>query len=118
LSTSLPTKWIGKTTALFGKLTMFSLLSAFRLNHRIERRMVCSFVNLVPLTVAENKRKNGRYDPKQLNAYKKWWRRTFKRRDWRQRLLFDPYLIPDPRIILECAPLRRQREFALCEIPF
>lgn len=73
-------------------------LSAFRLNHRIERRMVCSFVNLVPLTVAENKTKNGKFDREQLAAYKTWWRRTFKRRDWRQRLLFDPCLIPDPRI--------------------
>jgi hypothetical protein len=93
-------------------------LSAFRLNHRIERRMVCSFVNLVRLTVAENKTKNGKFDREQLAAYKTWWRRTFKRRDWRQRLLFDPCLIPDPRVILECAPLRRQREFALCEAPF
>jgi len=70
--------------------------------------MVCSFANLVPLPVAENKTKNGKFDSKQLAAYKSWWRRTFRRRDWRQKLLFDPYLIPYPRIILECAPLRRQ----------
>jgi len=32
--------------------------------------------------------------------------------EWRQRVLFDPNLIPDPRVLIECAPLRRQRTFA------
>jgi hypothetical protein len=68
---------------------------------------------LVPLTVAEIKTKNGKFEPKQLAAYKTWWRSTFKRRDWRQRLLFDPYLIPDPRIILECASLLNLTEITV-----
>ena len=60
---------------------------SFDLRKAEDRAMCCHFSNLRPLSVEENRRKNGSYSKAELRCYKTQWRLTFGRQP-RQALLF------------------------------
>jgi hypothetical protein len=87
-------------------------LAIFNLRFRRHRQLVCCFANLVPMTIAENRRKQKRFNAEELETYKRWYRKEFRPSwYWRQRTLFDVHLLIDPRRLNEIPGRRQGRLF-------
>jgi hypothetical protein len=52
-------------------------INAFTLKRTEERAMVCHWSNLRPLSVEENRIKNGHYSKVELSLYRTMWRMTY-----------------------------------------